>query len=73
MLLSTLYKKVNVLAAGRPKKQFVSSSERIAMRYYIPLRAKQPHEEKRPSALAIPLWVWLGAIALVGLVVLLLR
>jgi hypothetical protein len=43
------------------------------MRYYIPLRAKQPHEEKRPSALVIPLWVWLSAIALVGLVVLLLR
>ena len=43
------------------------------MRYYIPLREKMPHAEKRPSALMIPLWIWLGVIALLVLVVLALR
>ena len=43
------------------------------MRYYIPMREKTPVEEKRPSALVIPLWVWLGLIALLVLVVLALR
>ena len=43
------------------------------MRYYIPLREKLPHVEKRPSALVIPLWVWLGLVALLVLMVLALR
>lgn len=43
------------------------------MRYYIPLREKTPREEKRPSALIIPLWVWLGLIAILVLMVLALR
>lgn len=43
------------------------------MRYYLPLRTKAPHEEKRPSALIIPLWVWIGVVALLVLAVLALR
>jgi hypothetical protein len=43
------------------------------MRYYIPIRTKMPHEEKRPSVLVVPLWVWLALIAMLVLVVLALR
>ena len=43
------------------------------MRYYIPIRTKMPHEEKRPSALVVPLWVWLALFAKLVLVVLALR
>jgi hypothetical protein len=43
------------------------------MRYYVPLRKKLPHEEKRPSALVIPLWAWLALVAVLLLVVLALR
>jgi hypothetical protein len=43
------------------------------MRYYLPMREKTPREEKRPSALVIPLWFWLGLVALLVMVVLALR
>lgn len=43
------------------------------MRYYVPLHKKSPIEEKRPSALVIPLWVWLGLVGLLVLTVLALR
>lgn len=43
------------------------------MRYYVSLRKKSPIEEKRPSALVIPLWIWLGLVALLVLMVLALR
>lgn len=43
------------------------------MRYYIPTREKTQREEKRPSALVIPLWAWIGLLALLMLVVLALR
>jgi hypothetical protein len=43
------------------------------MRYYVPLRKKAPLAEKRPSALVIPLWIWLGLVALLVLMVLALR
>ncbi len=43
------------------------------MRYYVSLRKKKPDEEKRPSALVIPLWVWIGLVAALMLLVLALR
>jgi|GraSoi_2013_60cm_1033757.scaffolds.fasta_scaffold19844_2 hypothetical protein len=43
------------------------------MRYYVPLRKKMPYEEKRPSALVIPLWAWIGLVAALMLLVLALR
>jgi hypothetical protein len=43
------------------------------MRYSLPTRARTPREEKRPSALVIPLWVWIGLLALLMLLVMALR
>jgi hypothetical protein len=45
------------------------------MRYYIPLRGQgeNARTKNRPSALTIPLWVWLALIAIALLVVLALR
>lgn len=44
------------------------------MRHYVSLRKKKPYEEeKRPSALVIPLWAWIGLVAALMLLVLALR
>lgn len=43
------------------------------MRHYVSLQEKQSQSKNRPSALTIPLWVWVVLIAGCMLVVLALR